>query len=286
MGERAYRDAVDFEGGEFGESFERHASGDFRSGLSGDGVGGAAELAGAHVVEQNDVDWAVIEYLADFGQVARLDRYLQAAVAVVFADALERRADAARRVDVVVFDQVHVVERESVVFASAGSHGMSLERSPERGGLAGVDHPDVAFGMAEHVDVVSSEGGYAREALEKIEHEPLGGQNRARVTGFAPALVQQCVATSAGRRTRKFTGSGQCQRAFVTFGAQVLRWPRPIQPGPTGLHHAHHVARKLFRREFIGLEIVLPGGMTGLALRAETHGHEAHYLEDFKSIKV
>ena len=48
---------------------------------------------------------------------------------VVSTDAFERRADAAGRVDVVVFYQVHVVEGEAVVFSSAGAHGMAFEKT-------------------------------------------------------------------------------------------------------------------------------------------------------------
>ena len=79
--------------------------------------------------------------------------------------------------EVVVFDQQAIVKPHAVVDAAAGAYGIFFQKPPAGSGFAGVVNAGGGAGGRQNVSV--SEGGNAGEALEEVEDDALGGEERA-----------------------------------------------------------------------------------------------------------
>ena len=95
---------------------------------------------------------------------------------------------------VVVLDQDGGVEPGAMVGAAAAAHGVLLEDAQRRRGLAGIEDGDAARGR---VDEARGQRGDARQPLQEVQRDPLGGEQGPgpsghfghRLAGFAARAV-------------------------------------------------------------------------------------------------
>ena len=150
-----------------------------------------SQLHGRHVVQQDDVR-ARVSGLRNLFERVGLDFHLQPGK--FLARLLNRGGHSIRffilqRGEMVVFDENHVEQSDTMIFSPAASDGIFFKPPPAGRRLARVENlrPRAADGNHE----LRGERGDAGKVLHKIQRDSLGGQNRAGGTGNA----QQIVAT-------------------------------------------------------------------------------------------
>ncbi len=151
------------------ESVEGDASGRFDFGLSVDEFNRLACALGSEVVEHDAVN-IFSESLTDFVLVAHfhLDFEVLALSGTVFARGLHCLFDTPCEIDMVVLDENHVEEADTVVAASADAHCFFFEHTHAGSGLAGVEH--LGLETFETLLVFRGLSGDAAHALHDVEH--------------------------------------------------------------------------------------------------------------------
>ena len=146
-----------------------------------DDVDSLLRIGHGEVVEHDTVNAAVVEHLLQFVERAHLDLNLQ--VETLFLQVLMAAVDgvdnAAGKVDVVVLQQNHVEETDTMVAAAANLHGLLLEHAHARSGLAGVEHAGARSLQSLHVLI--GHGGNAAHALHDVQHQALSLKQRAHL---------------------------------------------------------------------------------------------------------
>src|SRR5579884_265471 len=94
------------------------------------------------------------------------------------ADRIERRADPAGRLNVVVLDEDAVEQTEPVVPAAAAANRVLVEEAQARSGLACVHDGGVCARY--HIDKPAGHGGNAAHPLQEIERNSLTGEDGSR----------------------------------------------------------------------------------------------------------
>jgi hypothetical protein len=145
---------------------------------------------------------------------------------------------------VVVLDEKRVVQAESMVGASADADGVLLERAQRWRGLAGVEDRDAP---SRCLDEMSRHGRDPRQALEKVERDPLGREQRA------------CRAAYLAEHRARLTGRSIVHPRRQRCGAIDLRegLARDGQPGDDQgrLGHEHAVRAHVRRYSRLGRHI-------------------------------
>ena len=150
------------------------------------------------------------------------------------ARAFDRRADAARERDVVIFYQHAVVESEAVIAPAAGLHRVLLQHTQARRRLARIH--DLRARAFDRFDKLARQRGDAGETLQEIQSRALAAQEHVReaaragddLTGFDLVAVGDEgfeLLLRVERREDRFGGfeSGDDHRFFRYEASARLR---------------------------------------------------------------
>ncbi len=138
---------------------------------------GTASVLGGEVVEHDAV--------APFGQgfvqllpVADLALYLQvlAFFATIGLGTADGVVDSTAEVDVVVLEQDHVEEADTMVHTASDAYGFLFQHTHSGGRLAGIQDVCLGAGVDEGLLVFVRHGGYTAHALQDVQHQTFGLQ--------------------------------------------------------------------------------------------------------------
>ena len=125
----------------------------------------------------------MIQHLLQF--VKRPNLYfnlqLQSLLVQVLMAAVDGIHDTASEVHMVILQQNHVKQSDTVVTAAANLHGLLLQHAHARRRLAGVKHAGLRTLQALHIFV--RHGGNTTHALHDVQHQTLRLQQRAHAAG-------------------------------------------------------------------------------------------------------
>lgn len=172
------RDEIDTALSIVAESIHSYAARRLGLVLAVDQLDSLTSLCGCEIVEHDAVDTTDCENLIQLIEVAHLDldAKILAFLLEILVDARDGLIDATREVDVVILEENHVEETDTVVAASADLDSHLVEKAHARGRLACVDNLGVE--TLELGDVTRGGCGDAAHVLHDVEDEPLGEEER------------------------------------------------------------------------------------------------------------
>lgn len=179
MGDGTDGDQVDAGFGDRSDGFQADATGSFCQGSAGDELDGGAELVGRHVVEEDDVCTGLC---GEAGLFEGVGFHFDPQVGKKASGAPDGGGDGVGQFggeggEVIVLDENHVPETDTVILATAAGDGVFLEGAPAGGGFPGVE--DAGGGSPDGGDETVCGCGDAREVLDEIEGGAFGGQEGA-----------------------------------------------------------------------------------------------------------
>lgn len=172
------RDEIDTALSIVAESIHSYAARRLGLVLAVDQLDSLTSLCGCEIVEHDAIDTTDCENLIQLIEVAHLDlnAKILAFLLEILVDAGDGLIDAAREVNVVILEENHVEETDTVIAAAADLDCHLVEKAHARGRLASVDN--LGMETLELGDVTRGGCGDAAHVLHDVEDEPLGEEER------------------------------------------------------------------------------------------------------------
>ena len=176
MRQRADGNIIDTGRGNVSDVFQAYIARSFQLCSASDELHDALHFSNRHVIQHNMFD-VVAQAFFHIGKRSRFNFQIPIAPLplVKFAALPNGVCDATRSSYMILLNQKHIVQSETMVEPAAALHGIFFQDAPAGRGFARVEN--FSFGSGNGIDEFSRQRRDAGKALEKIQRDALAGEN-------------------------------------------------------------------------------------------------------------